>query len=333
MLSFFWKRFFRGAAIAAALLFVLSMVGVAWLLRDPEPYFVERRSTDFRVELSDWIHDESGSEQDVTLYGENGLTVRLSVRRPLEYPSGNSANPGPGPLEDSTLNSSNPAPLPLYVILGGQRRGRAAGALLGDPRGNILASLDYPFEGDDRAKGFELVRQVPLIRRALFDTPPAVMLALDYLLTRSDIDTTRVELVGASFGAPFAAIAAAIDERVDRLWIAHGGGKPYRLIETGLRPEISFGPARSAVAGLANILASAPRLKPERWIGRVAPRPTIMINAEDDERIPRESVEALWNATLEPRELIWLPGGHMQGSRPEVLQRLVDTMLERGARP
>lgn len=287
-------------------LLVGAAVTTWWLLKDPEPFFRERRSELIAVDSTALELDGTASVRDYILLARNDLRVEIGVRRPAEA---------------DTIRR------PLYVILGGQRRGKRAGALIGDTRGNIFASLEYPFHGDEDAKGFALVRQVPAIRRALFDTPPAVMLALDYLLSRPDVDTTRVELVGASFGAPFATIAGALDPRVTRLWLAHGGGEPYQLIKRGLEPEIGWGPLRSLVAGTANLLASGPRLAPEEWIGRVSPRPVVMLNAEEDERIPRRSVDALWNAAEEPKQIFWLPGQHMQGNRPETLEQLVTRML------
>jgi dienelactone hydrolase len=204
---------------------------------------------------------------------------------------------------------------------------------LGETHGAVIASIAYPFEGDLDAKGLAMVAQVPAIRRAFYDTPPAVSLALDHLLALPGVDPARVELVGASFGAPFATIAAARDARVSRLWIAHGGGRPLLLIARGLEREIPWAILRWPIAVIANVLASGPRFAPERFVARVAPRPVIMLNATEDERIPRASVDALWAAVREPREQVWLPGLHMQGSRPEVLRALVDSVMIRARVP
>ena len=57
-----------------------------------------------------------------------------------------------------------------------------------------------------------------------------------------------------------------------------------------------------------------------------------MINAVDDERMPRAAVMALYERAGEPRELIWLPGIHVQSNRKDVLRSLVNTVLERAAR-
>lgn len=306
-----WWRFALAALLGAA---AASALGIAWLLRDPVPRFDARRGA-----LASAREGASGPRgaavvHEVEIAGSSGLTVRLLLQRPADPPDGASA-----------------VRRPLFLILGGFVRGRAAAALLPDTLAVVVAALDYPFEGDRRATGLAALAQAPAIRRTLYDTPPAVSLALDYLLARPDVDPARVELVGASFGAPFATIAAARDPRVTRLWLAHAGGDTFAMIDEGLKREIAFAPARRASAALLNLLASGPRFAPERWIAQVAPRPVVMLNAADDERIPRHSVEVLWAAAREPKELVWLPGAHMQGNRPDVLAAVVAAVLERAA--
>lgn len=304
-------RWLRRGLFTLALGCVALLVAALWLLRDPTPHFVERRGALVDVQRRRPVLDGGTTEQEVRVVSSSGLGIELAIRRPADA---------------DTLERRQ-----LFLVLGGHERGKGAGALIGDTRGAIFASMEYPFEGNHRAKGIEVLALVPAIRQAIYDTPPAVSLALDYLLSRPDVDPTRVELIGASFGAPFATIAAARDPRVSRLWLAHGGGDTYAMINRGLEREIGFAPARAGVAHLANLLASGPRFAPERWIADVAPRPVVMLNAEDDEKIPRRSVEVLYEAARQPKELVWLPGQHMQGNRPEVLERLVDAVLERAA--
>ena len=306
------RRVWRWIAASIAVALIGAAAMLAWLLRDPVPYFEERRGQVTAIEEESTTDSAGIRETHLRLTSNTGQRIALAIRRPI-----------PAATErDSTRR-------PLFLILGGHERGRGAGALIGDTRGAVFASLEYPFEGNHRAKGLEIVAQVPLIRRALYDTPPAVHLALDYLLARADVDSTRVELVGASFGAPFATIAAARDPRVTRLWLAHGGGDTHAMIDRGLEKEIPNRWLRAPVSHLANVLASGPRFTPERWIAQVAPRPVVMLNAEADEKIPRRSVEILYAAALAPKELVWLPGNHMQGNRPDVLRRLVDAMMVR----
>lgn len=310
------RRILRRIGIASVAGVLLGAACTAWWLRDPEPTFARRTGTISTVTEGPVVRDGTMEEQEVRLVSTTGLRVTMAVRRPArDAARGN-----------DTLRQT-------FVVLGGQERGKGAAALIGDTRGTVFASLDYPYDGDRSAKGLAVIAQVPAIRRAFYDTPPAVSLALDYLLARPDVDPARMELVGASFGAPFATIAAARDARVRRLWIAHGGGDPFAIIDTGLVREIPFAPLRWPVSALATLLASGPRLAPEHWVGRVSPRPVVMLNALDDERIPRRSVDVLWAAAREPRAQVWLPGRHMQGDRPDVLRMLVDSVMARAITP
>ena len=304
----------RGALPTHALLglALLELVAIGalvlWLLRDPVPVFDARTGALIRVDTLEVAEDTGHRESVLRLTNDKGLVVTLAVRRPIESSSSKRA---------------------AFLILGGAERGRGAAKLLADTRGTIVAAIDYPYDGDLTAKGLAVVAQVPAIRSAFYATPPAVTLVLDYLSADPEVDRSRMELLGASFGAPFATIAAARDPRVTRLWIAHGGGRPYLMIETGLRRDVPNALLRVPLARLGTLLVSGPRFAPEHWVGRVAPRPVVMLNATEDERIPRESVQALWEAAQDPKEQIWIDGPHMLGSRPQILQAIVDSVMVR----
>lgn len=297
------------------LLGILVVFGgcTGWLLRDPVPYFEQRR--DATVSASVTVSDSTSGHvtERVSLRASNGLEGELMLRRPDHH--------------DSLTRR------PVFVILGGYRTGDRAATLIPDTHGNIVVALAYPWKGDTRVKGFSILPAVPSIRRAILDTPPAVMLALDWLLARPDVDSTRVELVGASFGAPFGTVVGALDRRVTRVWAVHAGAWPRTLIEHNLDRQIAFRPARATVAWLATLFASGWQMDPARWAPRVAPRPFIMINAREDERIPRAAIDALYTAAREPKEIIWLEGPHVQGNRPQVIVRLVETVLARATTP
>lgn len=307
------EKVVRRLGIGLLIALVVAAVGLlaarTWLLRDAEPRILARRTTVGSVRESAPVKSGSTIEQDVVVTGVNGLRAEFRMRRRADIPADRR--------------------LPVLLLLGGHMSGKESASLIADPRQVTVVSLSYPFHGDERVTGVAVVGEVPAIRRALFDAAPAAMLALDYLLARPDIDSTQVELVGASFGVPFAAIAGALDARVKRVWLVQGGGDTYALLLAGLREEIGWMPARKAVAELANTLASGPRLGPEQWIGRVSPRAVVMINTQDDDRIPRASAELLHAAAREPKEVVWLPGLHVQPNRPDVLGALVSAVMDR----
>jgi len=253
---------------------------------------------------------EGHSVRSVRLRAASGLEVDLLLKRPLA---------------DSVLPAVK---RPLAILLGGHNTGREAVKLIPDTRGTIVAALAYPYQGEHRVKGLAVLRYVPAIRNAVLDTPPAVLLALDYLLAQPGVDRARVEGVGVSLGAPFMIIAGALDRRITRVWAVHGSAGSYGPLELNMRRAIPFAPARAAVAGLAALLISGPRLDPERWAPHVSPRPFVMINARDDERMPRELVDRLYARARDPKAIIWVPGRHVR-ARAEIVRPLVDTVLTR----
>lgn len=95
-----------------------------------------------------------------------------------------------------------------------------------------------------------------------------------------------------------------------------------------MRREIPFTPARVVAAGLANLIIDGPRLDPVRWVSKISPRPFMMVNAADDERLPRPAIEALYASAREPKELIWMEGAHIHADK-ETIQRLLAVVMSR----
>lgn len=148
------------------------------------------------------------------------------------------------------------------------------------------------------------------------------MIALDYLVRHPNADPTRVHGIGVSLGAPFMTIAGALDTRFTDIWAIHGSGGSFAPLEASMRRSISILPLRYVSAAVANVIIAGPRLAPERWAPHIAPRRFIMVNATDDERMPRASVDALYRSASEPKEQIWMSGGHINADAPTI-QRIL----------
>ena len=292
------------AVVAVA--FLLLSTG-AYLLRDPLPIFLERRSSLAVVREASSVVDGASVLTPVRIIATSGLTVDLVVRRAIA---------------DGTRR------LPLAILLGGHYTGSDAARLIGDTPGVTIAALSYPFTGSPRPDAWTFLRDIPRIRRAFLDTPPAVMLALDYLMQRSDVDTARVEAVGVSLGVPFMCIAGALDSRVTRVWALHGSGGSYAPLEASMRRMIPFTPLRALAAGVANIIINGPHLDPVRWVSRISPRPFVMVNATDEERLPRSAIEALYQSARQPKELMWMSGEHVHADAATI-QRLAKIVMSR----
>jgi dienelactone hydrolase len=292
-----------GLAAAATAFWVLDH------LRPRDAEFTRRRGSVVSVQAQpEEAHGNAFVSQAVRVTADTGLHVDFRVLRPA------------GPR----------GPLPLVVILGGHETGRDAVDLVGDPGPMVVAALNYPYRGPAKPSGWrQVLGTIPAAQRALLDTPPAVSLALDWLVEQPWVDRTRVELVGASLGVPFAAVAGARDPRFRRVWLIHGAADNRGLLEHNLRSRIANGWLRAGAADLLYLLAYGPTLEPARWVPRIAPRPVVIIGATDDERLPRANVERLYAAAGEPKELIWTQGRHIEPSRPEVLRQLLAVVRTR----
>jgi len=305
------RRLLTGALVAA----LASTLGGLWLVeRDPAPRFLARRSRLVEAVVEARTRAGGYLVERVRLRASSGLAVELAIKRPID----GGARP-------------TVARRPLVVLLGGLETGRDAADLVTDTRGTVVAALSYPYRGARALHGPGVLLAIPALRAAILDTPPAILLSLDHLLAQSYVDPRRVELVGVSLGAPFAIVAGALDARCRRVWSVHGAGDLRRLIDFGLRRTIPFAPLREQVAALAYLCGAGPSVAPERWVGKIAPRPFVMLNGRDDERLPRRAILSLYDSARPPKELIWLPGPHVEPERRQVVEDLVDRVLGRVA--
>ena len=297
----------RIVAVSVSAVVLMAAVAVLALLRDPHSRMLARRSMLTSVSEGPAAVENGQRLIPVRLRAASGLAVDLLVRRGVA---------------DSGRR------LPVAVVLGGHLTGRDAARLIGATPGVLLATVSYPYDGDPRPHAAQFIRDIPRIRGAFLDTPPALMLALDYLLRRPDVDSSRVEGIGVSLGAPFVCIAGALDTRFTRIWSIHGSGGSFAPLESNMRSTIRGRPLRIVAAAIANLIIDGPQLDPVRWAPLIAPRPFIMVNAESDERMPRASVAALYQSARQPKEQIWMPGRHVHAD-VETIERLLAIVMAR----
>jgi fermentation-respiration switch protein FrsA (DUF1100 family) len=297
------------AAAGRVLVGLVVAAGVAslYLTRDPRPWFTRRHAAVSEVRERVPEIDGTSVLQRVRLTATSGLAVDVTLRREI-------ADTG--------------RRLPTAVVLGGHLTGAEAARLVGPVPGVLVVAMSYPFDGNPRPSAIAFLRQIPAIRGAFLDTPPALRVVLDYLVSRPEVDTTRIEAIGVSLGAPFVTIAGALDERFSRVWALHGSGGSYAPLEMSMRRSIGLAPVRKASAAIASVIIAGPRLAPERWVAGISPRPFVMVNATGDERLPMPAVERLYEAAGQPKEIIWMAGGHIHGDA-ETIRRLVAIVMSR----
>ncbi len=64
-------------------------------------------------------------------------------------------------------------------------------------------------------------------------------------------------------------------------------------------------------------------IDPVHWVGRISPRPVLMVNGDADEVIPVAAADALRNAAREPKQVEWYHGGRSSQGIEAVMQLAV----------
>jgi fermentation-respiration switch protein FrsA (DUF1100 family) len=249
---------------------------------------------------------------EVTLISDTGLEVRARVR-----------------AEGLRSGERHPA----AILLGGYKTGRKAVDIPAETGNLVMLSIEYPYSGPERPRGLDWVVHFGSMRQAIVDTPSAVLLAAQYLYTRRDVDPERVSVIGVSLGVPFSVAAAATDKRIAGVALLHGGGDIATMAYYAFADQGPGWLMRFLAWGLAWVVAP---LEPTRYAGHVAPRPVLMVNAAEDEFIPRSSVLDLYASLRQPKRMVWLESSHVATSDDEIVDGLMaitlEWMAERGLR-
>lgn len=276
------------------------------VLHDPSGGFLPRKGRLQHVEITrQWVTATSALS-DITLTSSTGLQAQLTVNRP----------------RGADRRS------PLVILMGGYVTGRHAAELIRDTHGIVIAAISYPYRGPKAMGNFAYLRNIGAIRQGLLDTAPAVLLGLDYLATQAYVDPSHIELAGVSFGAFLASVPGALDPRFEKVWLIHGGGDPAAVFDHLYVDKIRFGPLRWLMTRSFALLIQAPYLKPERWVGRISPRPVVVVHARHDPSIPPESIMALDRALRQPYQIIWLGKEHVGVRSPDLIQQIADLIYQ-----
>ncbi|MBW7998220.1 MAG: alpha/beta hydrolase [Candidatus Glassbacteria bacterium] len=210
-------------------------------------------------------------------------------------------------------------PLPAVLILGGHGTGARAVELVKLDRPAVLCGMDYPPIPEHRVHPARFPSLLFSLDSLVTDAVGMAFTAIDYLSAHSAVDSTRITVLGASFGVPFAVIAG-LDPQVDGMVLIYGGAGMERVIEWNLRGKIRSGPLRRFVSYILGTFAAP--FEPSSYIGEFSPRPLLIVNGSGDTKIPVESACQLYAAAGEPKEQVWVQGEHIHPSNRQLIDSL-----------
>jgi dienelactone hydrolase len=175
--------------------------------------------------------------------------------------------------------------------------------------GFSVLAIDLPYFGErggdllttytEQEKHERLYNQPPLFLAWVTQLTKDVGRAFDLLVTERGATPRHVGLVGYSRGAQVGTIVAAVEQRFAAAALLYGGH-----FDRGEKAHL-------------------PAACPANYIGRIAPRPLLMVNGTLDDDYSRErSVEPLYRLAKQPKTILWAETGHQVPS-PEQLSAAV----------
>ena len=182
-----------------------------------------------------------------------------------------------------------------------------AGTLFARAGWNVLA-IDMLHYGERKTDLVPVITTSELVAR-LYGNPPVYLQwvsqtvkdagrSYDFLVTERGADPERIALVGTSRGAVISMIIGGADPRFKAVVLLYPGH--YLATET---------------------IAHLPAACPANYLGRISPRPVLMINGTTDNLFLRESsVLPLQRLAKEPKTVLWLETGHMGNFREDLPQ-------------
>ena len=229
--------------------------------------------------------------------------------------------------------SPRPAVICMHILDGDFQLVRMTCSMLAS-RGIPALMFKLPYYGERGPKEGTriLARRPDLFAQALKQARSEIRRTVDLLVSRPEIDGDHIGITGISLGAIVAATGAAEEPRLRRAMLVLGGGDLMKIImhadETdGLRATILGLPEaeRKAVEeALQDVdpVSHTSKLRQRAQEGRV-----VMVNAAEDNVVPRQCTERLATELGIADQVVWLEGlGHYtaMAAMPQTLEQTVD---------
>ena len=182
-------------------------------------------------------------------------------------------------------------------------------------RGFTVLTIDVPNRGERKAKGPRNFWQGLARGGTFLQTLGDYSRAVDYLVSRDDVDRDRIGYAGISLGAITGLTFVAHEPRVAAMVSIVGGANLLGGLKVALDPDVK---------------KAAERIDPFYYAARIAPRPLMLMNATRDQLVPRFFGEQLHKAAGEHGTKVWVETDHFFTGvdRYAVLETVIDFMQE-----
>ena len=246
-------------------------------------FFVYDRQAPLDLRVIDVKEQEGIRKEHLSFQSTPGVRVFANLYRPL----------GPNPQKG----------LPAAILLhGGAPSGKDSPSIqaLATPiarAGWEVLAFDLQYYGErstdllatytEPEKAERLYNQPSVYLAWVIQTVKDVGRSIDLLVGQRGADPQRVALIGLSRGAIVGAVAGGAERRLAAVALLYGGH--FNAVESGHLPAAC----------------------PANYVGRIGPRPLLMINGTLDTNLVREtSVLPLYQLARPPKLILWAETGH-----------------------
>jgi len=303
-----WLRPMKRIIIILGLFFMsLLLVICVWGLVRRSGDSIQKLTRDYGavhsvIDTSYTVEKPDGKRiyHDIILYGSGRDSILITLSLP----------------EEKTAKR-----LPILMILGGLEIGRKSLTYIDTTGQNALIGYNYPYSPEYWYENAG-IGEIPAIQNAVLEVPSQVSAILRWTKGQTWADTSRINLLGYSFGAIFLPSALHYTQ-TNNLYVnagimAYGGANLYELLYSNLAdvpPVLRCGIAWIASSAIYPVepLLHLPILKGE----------FLLINGTRDKKIPDKSWKTLQQATPEPKTIKNLDESHMHPRKTELTATIV----------
>jgi dienelactone hydrolase len=245
--------------------------------------------------------------KSITLANADGGEIHFTVSLPSNVVQSGDLSAGGG--------------LPSLIMLSGFRAGRNSLDLIDNHGRNAIIAYDYHYDPAQWGEA-NILERVWIAHETAYLIPNEVAGLIAWVERQPWADPSRVSLAGVSLGGIALPVAqrraASAGHKVAASVIAYGGLDLHQLARANLDDTWTREPL-----ALISALMLRP-LAPVHHLPKLS-GPFLLMHGASDERIPKESIDALNTLTPDPKTIIVQAGVHIDGNRPELIKRTVDS--------
>lgn len=182
-------------------------------------------------------------------------------------------------------------------------------------RGVAALFVKMPYYGERRPKGVRRRMLSPDLNETVAGMTQAVLdirRAATWLEHRPEVDGKQLGVMGISLGGIMSCLSASAEPRFQKVAMYLAGGNMHSAIWDSEISEIQSYREQWKAAGETreSFIKKMADVDPITHARCLKNRKILMVNAKNDEVIPKECTVALWEKIGNPAEIIWLDAGH-----------------------